>query len=115
MSPFYTYDRDVVNRMLRRVEQVTGRRWLEAVGKELHFSECTLYGVYADQFEGAESVNLTAESLCHTYWDSVPLTAERAAAWLSSMGPHDVAYMISAKSYTPLSVRRAAHASVFAS
>ena len=37
--------------MLARVEEVTGRRWLEAVGKELHFSECTLYGVYADEVE----------------------------------------------------------------
>jgi hypothetical protein len=120
VSPLIAWDRDVVNRMLRRVEQATGRRWLEAVGKELHFSECILYGVYADQFERAEYVTLTAESLCHSYWDPVigqhvPLTAERAAAWLSSVGPHDVAYMISAKSHTPMPIRRAAHASVFAS
>lgn len=118
VSPLIPWDRDVVNRMLRRVEQVTGRRWLEAVGKELHFSECILYGVYIDQFERAENVTVTAESLCHSYWDPVigehaPLTEEQAAAWLSSVGPHDVAYMISAKSHTPLDVRRAAHASVF--
>jgi hypothetical protein len=115
VSSLNTWDRDVVNRMLQRIEQITGRRWLEAVGKELHFSEWTLYGVYADQFERAEYVTLTEESLCHSYWDPVPLIAERAAAWLSSVGPHDVAYMISAKSRTPLSVRRAAHASVFGS
>jgi hypothetical protein len=120
VSPLIPWDRNVVNRMLRRVEQVTGRRWLEAVGKELHFSECILYGVYADQFERAENVTLTGESLCHSYWDPaigqhVPLTAEQAEAWLSSVEPHDVAYMISAKSHTPLAVRRAAHASVFPS
>ena len=100
--------------MLRRVEDVTGRRWLEAIGKELHFSEWTLYGVYADQFERAEGVTLTPESLCHSYWDNVPLTADGASAWLSSVGPQDVAYMIGSKSNTPLSVRRAAHAHVFA-
>ena len=72
VSSLNTWDRDVVNRMLRRVEQVTGRRWLEAVGKKLHFSEWTLYGVYADQFERAEYVTLTAESLCHSNWDNVP-------------------------------------------
>jgi hypothetical protein len=113
VTPFGTLDCDVVNRMLRRVEEVTGRRWLEAVGKELHFSEFTLYGVYADQFERAKSVTLTAESLCHSYWDTIPMTAEQAAAWLSCIKPHDVAYMISAKSNTPMSVRRGAHASVF--
>jgi hypothetical protein len=115
VSSLNTWDRDVVNRMIRRVERVTGRRWLESVGKELHFSEWTLYGVYADQFERAEYVSLTADSLCHSYWDPVPLTAEQASTWLSSVRSDDVAYMISAKSHTPLSARRDAHASVFSS
>jgi Family of unknown function (DUF6492) len=115
VSSLNTWDRDVVNGMRRRVEDVTGRGWLAAIGKELHFSEWTLYGVYADQFEGAERVGLTSESLCHSYWGTVPLTDARAPEWLASVGPHDVAYMISAKTNTPLSVRRAAHARVFES
>jgi Family of unknown function (DUF6492) len=110
VSALTSWDRDVVRRTLRRIEDITGRRWLEAVGKELHFSECMLYGIYADEFEQAKSVTVTADSLCHSYWDSVPLTAEGAAALLSSVGSHDVAYMIGSKSNTPLSVRRAAHA-----
>src|SRR5262249_10115008 len=115
ISPIYIYDSDVVGRMLRRIEQVTGRRWLEAVGKELRFSECTLYGVYADQYERAEHVTVSANSLCHSYWGTDPLTEGQAEAFLSAVGPQDVAYMISAKSHTPVSVRRTAHASVFAS
>lgn len=115
VSALIPWDRDVVKRMLRRIEDATGRRWLDAVGRELHFSECILYGVYADEFERAEHVTLTADSLLYPYWDTDPLTADRAAAWLSSVGPDDVAYMISAKSHTPLDVRRAAHASVFPS
>jgi hypothetical protein len=115
VSSLNSWDRDVVRRTLRRVEDVTGRRWLDAVGRELHFSEWTLYGVYADEFERAKDVTLTAESLCHSYWGNVPLTDERAPVWLSAVGPRDVAYMISAKSNTSLAVRRAAHARVFAS
>jgi hypothetical protein len=109
-----SWDRDVVARMLRQVEDVTERRWLEAIGRELHFSECMLYGVYADDVEEAKDLTLTADSLCHSYWGASPLTTEGAATWLSSVGPKDVAYMISAKSNTPLSVRRAAHARMFA-
>jgi hypothetical protein len=115
VSSLNSWDRDIVRRTLRRIEDITERRWLEAVGKELHFSEWTLYGVYADEFEQAKDVTLTPESLCHTYWDNVPLSADEAAALLSSVGPHDVAYMIGAKSNTPLSVRRAAHARAFGS
>jgi hypothetical protein len=110
VSSLNTWDRDVVRRTLRRIEEVTDRRWLDAVGKELHFSEWTLYGIYADEFERARSVSVSTESLCHSYWDTAPLTVEEAAALLASVDPHDVAYMIGAKSNTPLSVRRAAHA-----
>lgn len=115
VSSLNSWDHDVLSRMLRRIEEVTGRhRWLEAVGRELHFSEWTLYGVYADQHEHSAHVTLSDESLCHSYWDTVPLTEERAVTWLSEAGSNDVAYMISAKSHTPLAVRRCAHASVFA-
>jgi hypothetical protein len=114
VSSLNTWDRDLVRRMLRRVEDVTGRRWLERVGKELHFSEWTLYGVYADQYDRAESVTLVSESLCHSVWGNVPLTIDRAAVELASVGPQDVAYMIGSKTKTPLSVRREAHARVFA-
>jgi Family of unknown function (DUF6492) len=109
-----SWDREVVARMLDRVEEVTGRGWLEAVGKELHFSECMLYGVYADEVEQAKGLVTTDDSRCHTYWGNEPLTVDGAAEMISSAGPEDVAYMISAKSYTPLDVRRAAHARVFA-
>ena len=115
VSSLNTWDRDVVRRALRRVEDTTGRRWLEAIGRELHFSEWTLYGVFADQVEHARAVTVTPASLCRTYWETVPLGLDEAAAFLSSIGPDDVAYMISAKSHTPVAVRRAAHARVFAS
>lgn len=113
VSSLNTWDRDIVTRMHHQIERTTGRRWIEAVGRELHFSEWTFYGVYADQYERAEHVTLTGASLCHSYWDPVPLTAEQAVGWISTAQPHDVAYMISAKSRTPMPVRRAAHASVF--
>lgn len=113
VSSLNTWDGDVVRRMIRRVEEVTGLPWIHAVGKELHISEWTLYGVYADQFEQAGSVTLTPDSLCHSYWDTAPLGADDATAWLSKAGPPDVAYMISAKSGTPQTTRRNAHAAAF--
>jgi Family of unknown function (DUF6492) len=115
VSSLNVWDRDVVRRMLRRIEDVTEHRWLDAVGSQLHFSEWTLYGLFADEFEQAKDVSVTADSLCHSYWDPVPLTTEEAAELLSSVSSHDVAYMIGAKSNTPLSVRRTAHAQRYGS
>jgi hypothetical protein len=113
VSSLNIWDRDLVRRTLRRVEHVTGRRWLEALGRELHFSEWTLYGAYVDEFEDAGEVTVTAESLCHSYWDTHPLSEHGADVFMAGLGPADVAYMIGAKSNTPLSVRRAAHAQAF--
>lgn len=113
VSSLNTWDRDVVARTLRRIEEVTARRWPEAVGRELHFSEWTLYGLYADEVEHGNAVTVTGDSLCRSYWDTAPLTGDGAAAFISSLAPDDVAYMIGAKSRTPLMVRRAAHAEVF--
>lgn len=110
VSSLNSWDSEVVRSALRRIEDVTGRPWIVALGRELHFSEWTLYGLYADVMEQAARVMLTCESLCHGYWDPVPLAGERADELLSSLRPQDVAYMISAKSNTPLTVRRAAHA-----
>jgi hypothetical protein len=115
VSSLNIWDREVVRRALRRIEDIIGRRWLDAVGGQLHFSEWTLYGLFADEFEQAKYVTVTAGSLCHSYWETVPLTGEAAAAFLSSVGPDDVAYMIGAKSNTPLAVRRAAHARYYGS
>jgi hypothetical protein len=113
VSSLNSWDRDVARSALRRVEETTGKRWLDVIGRQLHFSEWTLYGVFADDVQGARNVTLSDRSLCHSYWDPVPLTTEAAVTELASIDPDDVAYMFSAKSRTPPSVRRAAHASVF--
>jgi Family of unknown function (DUF6492) len=115
VSSLNIWDREVVRRTLRRIEDVTGRRWLDAIGDELHFSEWTLYGVFCRRARACKDVAITSDSLCHSYWDTVPLTAEGAAALLSSVGSQDVAYIIGAKSHTPLSVRRTAHAQRYGS
>jgi len=110
ISPLNSWDRSVVSAALRRIESITGRPWVVAVGKELHFSEFILYGLYADELEQAGRVALTDDSLCHSYWETAPLADDGADEFLSALKPQDVAYAISAKSSTPVSVRRAARA-----
>ena len=46
--------------------------------------------------------------LCHSYWDTSPLNLDAAERFVRAVPEEDVAVMISAKSHTPLDVRRVA-------
>jgi Family of unknown function (DUF6492) len=101
------WDRRVVLALRDRVEEVTGRPWLDAIASQLHFSECILHGVFVDEVLG-ESANVfaAASMLCHNYYDETPLAAPAAASFVRALPPEDVAVMISAKSGTSLKARR---------
>lgn len=103
------WDRRTVLALLARIEQVTGRPWLHAFAAQPHISECTLYGVFVDEVPGDHANVSPVESMrCHNYWDRSPLSLEAARQFLRAMPAEDVAVMISAKSRTPVGVRRAA-------
>jgi len=109
ISAFNVWDRSTVLAMRDRIQQVTGRPWLDAVARQLHFSEFILYGVFVDDVLG-ERANVTpAESmLCHSYWNTSPLNLDSAERFVRAAPDRDVAVMISAKSHTPIEVRRTA-------
>lgn len=115
VSSFTVWDPDVLRAMLSRIERVTGQQWMDAITDQPSFSEWTIYGVFVDGFVRELADVATDSSLCHSYWDPVPLTPERIAEFVAGIGPSDVAILIQSKSRTPLAVRRAAlHAFDFA-
>jgi hypothetical protein len=103
------WDRRLVSAMCDRVEEVTGRPWTTAVGRNLHVSECMLYGTFVDAASGGAHPAQAEQPLrCHSYWDEVPLDLPGAVDFLAGASDEDFAVMLSAKSATPLHVRRAA-------
>lgn len=109
ISAFNVWDRGTVLALLDRIERTAGRPWLDAVTAQLHISEFILYGVFVDEVLGASAqVAPSGSMLCHSYWDPSPLSAAQAAGFAAALPDSDVAIMISAKSGTPLDVRRAA-------
>lgn len=110
------WDPRLVRKMLRRVEEVTGRPWATAIGGQLHFSEEILYGVYVDEVLGSPVNSYATDNmLCLDYSQEAPLDEQGLRELLDRIGPDDLAVMISAKSRTPLPLRRAAIAARFAS
>jgi hypothetical protein len=115
VSSLMAWDPVIVRKLLDRLQSTTGERWFDAVGRQLHFSEWTLYGVFVDQILGAASRRFSSDdSLCHAYWDEMPLTERTLREFLTTTRAGDIAVMVSAKSRTPMAVRRAGF-SAFAS
>jgi Family of unknown function (DUF6492) len=111
ISSLLAWDPVIVRQMLARVTATTGRAWTSAIAGQLHFSEWTLYGVFVDNVIGAPANSFSSDDpLCLPYWDVTPLNRHTAVEFLRRAKPTDVAAMISAKSRTPLAVRRAAFA-----
>ncbi|MGY1631529.1 DUF6492 family protein [Geodermatophilus sp. SYSU D01186] len=109
IAPLIACNPVLVSNMLQRIREVANRAWTDAVGREMHFSEYTLYGVYIEEIADPPARSFqSGDSLCHEYWEEKPLDDNSAAAFLDAISPDDVAVMISAKSRTPLEVRRAA-------
>jgi hypothetical protein len=111
ISSLLAWDPAIVRQMLAKVANTTGRLWTTAIAGQLHFSEWTLYGVFVDEAIGTPANSFVSDDpLCLAYWNDGPLSRQGAIDLLRGVRPTDVAAMISAKSRTPLAVRRAAFA-----
>ena len=111
VSSLLAWDPAIVRQMLARVTATTGRAWTTAIAGQLHFSEWTLYGMFVDAVLGAPANSFASDDpLCLAHWGTIPLNHDSAREFFSNIKPTDVAAMISAKSGTPLAVKRAAFA-----
>ncbi|MGF1566482.1 MAG: DUF6492 family protein [Nodosilinea sp.] len=85
-----------------RIEQVSGRSWIETLATAKTLSEYVLYGVFVDQVLGADAGHFYDWSpLCLEYWDTQPLNSVQLAEFFATPPPETVAVMISAKAGMP--------------
>src|SRR5450759_711944 len=105
VTPFNVWDPEIVRAMQRRVEEVTGRSWVQVMATQLHVSEFILYGVFVDAvLKGG--CRARRDSLgCREYWDDGPLDEAGGRSFAARFGPDHLAVMVSAKSTTPSPVR----------
>jgi Family of unknown function (DUF6492) len=111
ISAMLACDPAIVRKMLGQVTANAGHPWTTAITRQLHFSEWTLYGVFVDDVIGAPANSFASDDpLCLAYWDETPLNHNDAVGFLRGVRSTDVAAMISAKSRTPIAIRRKAFA-----
>jgi len=83
--------RDSAVEMCRHVEAVTGRHWVSAVAAGRQFSECMIYGRYADEVLEGRGHFGTSEELCRVYWSGPIPDDQEFRRFVDEMGPGQVA------------------------
>ena len=87
-----------VRAMLQRIEANTERPWLRAVARQRAFSECQIYGAYADGVAAQERHWRDAKPLCLTRWGGEPMGEAALRRFVEHMDTEQVA--IGVQSFT---------------
>lgn len=83
--------RDRMLGMCSRIENVTGRHWVEAIGKSRRFSECTIYGQFAEVVSGLDGHFVDTRDFCEVFWFAPVPTPQEFAARVKALKPEQVA------------------------
>ena len=103
------WDRQVVRAMVARIEEVTGRDWIEALCRIREFSEYMLYGYFVQndaEFSGMHTPS--SRTRCVSYWDHLKLDHSGLNRLLGGAAEKDVAFSAASFSGTPVEMIRAA-------
>lgn len=109
VSPVNVWRPATVRAMIGHITDATGRPWMDVFTGQRHVSEFMLYGVFVDEvLHARRQPPPTDQRICYPTWQRTPLDHDGAIAFAEGLWPEAIAMMISAKSRTPVRVRRAA-------
>jgi hypothetical protein len=91
VATLIAWRRDTVEAMCRHIEQLHARHWVEVLGSARKFSECILYGRYADEVIGGAGHFHAREEFCRVHWTGEPLSDEDFRDFVATMAPEQVA------------------------
>ncbi|MBB2969690.1 DUF6492 family protein [Mesorhizobium sp. RMAD-H1] len=83
--------RDALLSMCKRIEALHHAHWVEVMGRVRRFSECMIYGRYADEILGGKGHFHDGVDLCRVYWFAPAPTDEQFRAFVAEMKPEQVA------------------------
>ncbi len=86
--------RDRVLGMCRRIEEVCSMHWMQAIGRHRRFSECTIYGHFADDIEKLKGHFVDTRDLCKVHWFAPAPTEAEFRQFIKDMQPHQAAIAI---------------------
>ncbi|SDP57331.1 DUF6492 family protein [Phyllobacterium sp. OV277] len=91
ISTLIAWRRDALLSMCDHIEKLSGRHWIAAIGRQRRFSECLIYGRYADEVLMAKGHYHDSTEFCRIYWVEPAPTEEEFQAFVEAMTPEQVA------------------------
>jgi hypothetical protein len=91
VATLIAWRRDTVEAMCRHIEALHAKHWIEVVASVRMFSECMLYGRYADEVIGGAGHFHAKEEFCRVHWTGKPLSDDEFRAFVATMTPEQVA------------------------
>lgn len=91
ISTLIAWRRSSVRDMLARIEEISGRHWVEAVCARRKFSECMIYGRFVDEVIDGAGHYHGSEEFCRVHWTGTPLSDAQFEAFVAAMSPEQVA------------------------
>lgn len=82
---------DTVRAMLKHIEECSGRNWVAAIGKRRRFSECTIYGQYAEVLTGSAGHFIDNQDFCEVFWLRPMPTEQQFLERVATMNARQVA------------------------
>ncbi|WP_420959429.1 DUF6492 family protein [Brucella sp. IR073] len=98
ISTVIAWRRETVLAMIRHLEMLHQRHWVEAIAMRRHFSECLVYGRFVDEIQGGEGHFHDALQFCRVYWEGPSLSGDGLQQLVASMTSEQVA--IGVQSFT---------------
>ena len=86
-----SWRREHVLLMCDRIETHSGKHWLASIGSKRSFSECQIYGAFADKVLGGAGHWAAEDALCQTYWSGNALNRQEIEQFVGAMSANQVA------------------------
>lgn len=91
IATLIAWRRDSLLAMRRRIEDVTGRHWVAGVASQRMFSECMIYGRYADEVIAQGGHFVSSEEFCRVYWKGPQMSEDDIRGFIRDLGAYQVA------------------------
>lgn len=92
--------------MCAHIEATTGKDWISAIASNRTFSECQIYGAYADGVQNGQGYWHIKTGLCKTYWDGEALDKHALDEFVANLEPEQIAVGIQSFTGTDVALLR---------